>query len=717
MSAAESNARRVRLVLELLADRPDGLPKTSGPEAVFPQVFSRIPQEGLEAETLKRGLSRAEAYLTWTTVDLVKAGWLEKSGTGLWKITVEGRQALEDYPDATALAAEARNRYNAWSALSSEQKQEQLSTTIIAVDKDEEVIRLAALPFVERGLQEGDSVFAPGRAVWGYGPVNELRSVFVDAPDPEAGNFVDKLKVQMANVSDDARLLMAELVCWQLLPISSGTIGERAKKERVQTLLGYMDHPVQIPAEVAKAFKSGSFNPGLAMNNNLYPALVLIIRLLDSWLKKTEADKELLLGDAWAWRDFVNGLPGHRFPTQRNSLAYIVHPQLISSIVSERHKLAIRTAFIGEIGESSSDVDRDLLAIILRLQQKTGGSVNFYEEPFAHEWKRQPTDTTDLEPEPDVEAPDVEIAPSGQRRRFRQADSDLAESLYFDREWLQKTLNLLERRGQVILYGPPGTGKTFVAMKLSKHIAGDKYTEIVQFHPSYSYEDFFQGYRPVTSPSGSLTYELKDGPLRRIVDQAVMNPEFNYVLVIDEINRGNLAKIFGELYFLLEYRDQPIKLQYSRDDEDFFVLPANLFLIGTMNTSDRSIALLDAAMRRRFSFVELHPDKHPTKTVLTRWLNRHGLDNEPAALLAAVNAKIGNSDFRIGPSYLMPGDCQFGSGQLEEIWEYEILPLLNEHHYGERVDVEKVYGLRALRAQLNTPPPPAATDPTDSLAG
>lgn len=117
MSPAESNARRLRLILELLADSPDGLPKTSGPDAVFPRVFSRIPQEDSEAEILESGRSRAEAYLTWTTVDLVKAGWLQKSGTGLWRITAEGRRALDGYPDATALAAEARNRYNAWSAL------------------------------------------------------------------------------------------------------------------------------------------------------------------------------------------------------------------------------------------------------------------------------------------------------------------------------------------------------------------------------------------------------------------------------------------------------------------------------------------------------------------------------------------------------------------------------------------------------------------------
>ncbi|MBM6622123.1 AAA family ATPase [Micrococcaceae bacterium RIT802] len=713
MSAAENNVQRVRLMLEFLAHHPEGLPPTSGPEAFFPQVFSQVPEEGSESTQLKDGLSRGESNLMWSSVDLVKAGWLEKSGTGVWKATAPGVHALEDYPDAQGLVAEARNRYNAWSALTSRQKQEQLSTTIVAVDKNEEVVRQAALPFVERGLRAGDSVFSPGRPVWQSGSVDDLRSVFVDAPDPESGNFVDKLKVQMADVSDDARLLMAELVCWQLLPISPGTIGERAKTERVQALLGYMDHPVQIPAEIARAFKNGTFNPGPAMSNNLYGALVMIIQLLDSWLKQTDDEKEVLLGDAWAWRDFVNDLPGHSFPTQRNSLTYIVHPLRISSIVSEAHKLAIRDAFIGEVGEGSADVDRDLLAIILKLQQKAGGPVGFYAEPFAHEWKKQPQ--ADVVPDPEPE-PDTGLAVETRatlRRPFRAADATLAESLYIDADWLQKQLDLLERRGQIILYGPPGTGKTFVAMTLANHVAGDgEYTEIVQFHPSYTYEDFFQGYRPVTTEAGSLTYELKDGPLRRIVEQARKNPEFSYVLVIDEINRGNLAKIFGELYFLLEYRDRPIKLQYSRDGEDSFVMPANLFLIGTMNTSDRSIALLDTAMRRRFSFVELHPAKYPIDAVLARWLDRHGLGKEPADLLALANAQIGAADFRIGPSYLMPKDGLFQPGQLEDIWEYDILPLLTEHHYGERIDVEGTYGLEALRVRMKTSPP-ATADPAE----
>lgn len=698
MTAAENNAKRLQLILQMLADNPDGLDKSS---ALFPAVFERVALEGAENDIVSGGKLRGESNLVWSSVDFVKAGWIEKNGNGLWKITSGGREALQEFPNPIDLSAEAHSRYDAWSAASTAQKQEQLRTTIVAVDADEELIRDAALPFVERGLQNTDSVFAPGRQAWSPGPVRELRAVFIDSPDPDAGNFVDKLKLQMAHVSDDARLLMAELVCWQLLPISPRTIGERAKKERVQTLLGYMDHPVQIPAEVSRGFKAGSFNPGPAMSNKLYEALVLIITLLEAWLEKTELEREALLSDAWAWRGFVNQIPGHSFRTQRNSLIYLVHPQSITSIVSEDHKVRIRDAFIGEIGAPSDDVDRDLLGLILKLQEKSGTSINFYEPPYLNEWNQQlATEQLKLIGAEDGESSE-DLAAAATRRRFPPADQTLAESLFIERAWLQKQLDLLERRRQIIFYGPPGTGKTFVSLKIAEYVAGDpRYTEIVQFHPSYSYEDFFQGYRPTTSESGSLTYRLQDGPLRRIVDQAVKNPEFNYVLVIDEINRGNLAKIFGELYFLLEYRDKPIKLQYSSDADDSFALPSNLFLIGTMNTSDRSIALLDAAMRRRFAFVELHPEREPVRSVLEKWLRGRGASDQPAVLLRALNGRIADADFQIGPSYLMAEDASPDGSHLDLVWEHEILPLLEEYHYGESINVEEVYGLPALRAEL-----------------
>ncbi|SCZ16664.1 AAA domain (dynein-related subfamily) [Streptomyces sp. 136MFCol5.1] len=133
----------------------------------------------------------------------------------------------------------------------------------------------------------------------------------------------------------------------------------------------------------------------------------------------------------------------------------------------------------------------------------------------------------------------------------------------------------------------------------------------MQFHPSYSYEDFFEGFRPQEDPeTREVAFRLTAGPLRELADLALRegNRHIPYFLITDEINRANLAKDFGELYFLLEYRNKSVRLIYSGDD---FALPPNLFVIGTMNTADRSIALVDAAMRRRFAFVELSPRTEP----------------------------------------------------------------------------------------------------------
>lgn len=273
--------------------------------------------------------------------------------------------------------------------------------------------------------------------------------------------------------------------------------------------------------------------------------------------------------------------------------------------------------------------------------------------------------------------------PTVERLGFPPLTQEFADSLYMPLASLQRIADLLLARRQIVLYGPPGTGKTYVAMSLAEYLVSDaSNVQLVQFHPSYSYEDFFEGYRPTERG----TFALTAGPLRRIANEARDNPGEPYILIIDELNRANIAKVFGELYFLLEYRRKKVRLQYS---DDLFDLPPNLFLIGTMNTADRSIALLDAAMRRRFSFLELHPDTDPVRGVLAR---RYGPDDRRTRLLAALNEKLEDRDLRIGPSYLMRED------DLERIWEYDILPLLQEHYYG-RLDHDEVrarFGLEAL---------------------
>lgn len=258
---------------------------------------------------------------------------------------------------------------------------------------------------------------------------------------------------------------------------------------------------------------------------------------------------------------------------------------------------------------------------------------------------------------------------------------ELADELMFDVEFLERVEKLLEDKRQVIFQGPPGTGKTYTAKKLAVCLAGsEERVRLVQFHPSYAYEDFVQGFRPklIDRQPG---FELKDGPLLDMAKMAEQDPEQKHFLVIDEINRGNLAKVFGEMYFLLEYRDEEMRLQYSESGETF-AMPPNLYIIGTMNTADRSIALVDLALRRRFYFVEFHPNEWPVEGLLHRWLDA---DNPGMAWAADIvdraNELLADRDAAIGPSYLMKEGLDEEKARM--IWEHNVLPYVEEHLYGQ----------------------------------
>ncbi|MCO5175801.1 MAG: AAA family ATPase [Thermomicrobiales bacterium] len=269
----------------------------------------------------------------------------------------------------------------------------------------------------------------------------------------------------------------------------------------------------------------------------------------------------------------------------------------------------------------------------------------------------------------------------------------LADELLLPVEFLLRINNLLDDKRQAIFYGPPGTGKTYVARRLAETIAGDSSrVALVQFHPSYAYEDFVQGYRPAASGG----FELRNGPLVRIANAAREDPGQTYVLLIDEINRGNIAKVFGELYFLLEYRDHELSLQYS---DEPFALPENLWIIGTMNTADRSIALIDAALRRRFYFVPFMPSEAPIDGLLRRWLARHKPQMQYVAdYVDRANQMLDNRDSAIGPSYFMK--TTLDDAWLAMIWDHAILPYVAEHFFGqeERVDqfrLDRIAGTEA----------------------
>jgi hypothetical protein len=268
-----------------------------------------------------------------------------------------------------------------------------------------------------------------------------------------------------------------------------------------------------------------------------------------------------------------------------------------------------------------------------------------------------------------------------------------ASELFLPRVDIESLRELLLHRQNVVLQGPPGAGKTFLASRLAALLTGQrdsKRVRFVQFHQAYSYEDFVQGYRPVEGGG----FARRDGPLLRICEEARHNIDDKYVLLIDEINRGNLSKILGESMMLVEpdKRDKrwAISLTYSKEDEAPFYIPPNLYIIGTMNTADRSLALVDYALRRRFAFVDVTPAiDEPTfqKHLLQlgappRLIERIRDRVRQVNTLIADDESLGKG-FLVGHSYFTqkPGNGVLDDAWYERIVEYELEPLLREYWF------------------------------------
>ncbi|MCY4082579.1 MAG: AAA family ATPase [Caldilineaceae bacterium] len=288
---------------------------------------------------------------------------------------------------------------------------------------------------------------------------------------------------------------------------------------------------------------------------------------------------------------------------------------------------------------------------------------------------------------------------------------ELADKLLLPLSFFREVTTLLNEKRQVIFQGPPGTGKTYVAQELARCLAGSKdRVALVQFHASYAYEDFVQGFRPKVDRGGQAGFRLHDGPLVRAARRAQVdtdaNPEAKHFLIIDEINRGNIAKVFGELYFLLEYRNEHISLLYQQEPEETFSLPDNLYFIGTMNTADRSIALVDLALRRRFEFISFHPDEEPVKSVLRKWLRKQIRDGKTppdfewvADVVEEANKQlVRHKHAAIGPSYFMKQGLSEQS--VRRIWKYSVMPYLEEVLFEDESEVDN-FGLDKLRIKAD----------------
>ena len=263
-------------------------------------------------------------------------------------------------------------------------------------------------------------------------------------------------------------------------------------------------------------------------------------------------------------------------------------------------------------------------------------------------------------------------------------EEDFLKEVYMGKSDYEILTSLLRNKKNVILQGAPGVGKTFAAKRLAYSLMGIKDPNrvmMVQFHQNYSYEDFIMGFRP--SASG---FELKKGPFYNFCKKANEDKENDYFFIIDEINRGNLSKIFGELFMLIENDKRGVSLQLLYSDEKFDV-PENVYIIGMMNTADRSLAILDYALRRRFAFYELSPAF--SSEGFRKY--REEIDNPKFDRLIDsienLNKVIENDDslgrgFRIGHSYFCTKQ-DVDDMWLNSVITYEILPLLSEYWFDE----------------------------------
>jgi 5-methylcytosine-specific restriction protein B len=257
--------------------------------------------------------------------------------------------------------------------------------------------------------------------------------------------------------------------------------------------------------------------------------------------------------------------------------------------------------------------------------------------------------------------------------------SSCAEHTGFEEALLARWVRAIERKGQAVAYGPPGTGKTYVAEHLARHLisGGDGFYEVVQFHPAYAYEDFVQGIRPKPKADGRLDYPVVPGRFLDFCEEA-KSRQGRCVLIIDEINRANLARVFGELMYLLEYRDREVPLAAGRS----FGIPTNVRIIGTMNTADRSIALVDHALRRRFAFLALYPNYD----LLRKYHQRTGFDVKALiGVLRKLNRQIGDRHYEVGITFFLREDV---ADQLEDIWIMEIEPYLEEYFFDQQDKVD-----------------------------
>ena len=436
--------------------------------------------------------------------------------------------------------------------------------------------------------------------------------MYVDKLDDlSSDSFVVKLERQLKLASPDAKCLWAEMTWVYRLIQLRQSMGPANKRGRIGEIWKWSERDFPAGHELLDdaVLGAGVVNPGTAYNTLAWREFRFFVVAMVGWFSLGRNEREKLLDRAW---DFASWLDATEFATGRmfrHAFLFLLFPDEFEPIVSNQGKRRIVSKLHhGDRLDTSNQVELDqaLLAIRQRLEDEyPDEKVHFYLSPIKELWQSAPAPPKPLKKGGTVrekEAKPYQVDPNA-----TYTVNDAHQDLFIPRDHFNRLITSIKSRKNLILQGPPGTGKTFIARRVAWCLIGRQDNdpiEMVQFHQSYAYEDFVQGYRP--TDDGGFT--LKDGVFHRFCERARANPGTPHVFINDEINRGNLSRIFGELLMLIEAdkrtEDYAVALIYS--DKRFHV-PENVFILGMMNTADRSLALVDYALRRRFAFETLEP--------------------------------------------------------------------------------------------------------------
>ena len=522
---------------------------------------------------------------------------------------------------------------------------------------------------------------------------------------PPSGPFIEWLQRRLRLASPDAKCLWAEMTWMYRLIQVSGSRKPETKRKEIAKIWNWSgrDFPKSHKLLDNSVLGAGILTPGNPYDVYAWKEFRFFVVAMDEWFLFEENKRTILLGNAWdfaSWLDDTEFASGRMF---RHALLFLLFPNEFEPIASNEGKRQIvRKLHQGDLFDESKQLefDRVLIPIRKRLEKEYPDKrFHFYRTPFKELWQPRPASGK--------LAKSNEIVRK-ERTKPDQVDPngtyDLGEAhqdLFIPLDGLKRLLASIETRKNLILQGPPGTGKTFIARRIAWCLIGRKDNssiEMVQFHQSYAYEDFVQGYRP-TDDGG---FELKEGVFHRFCERARANSETPHVFIIDEINRGNLSRIFGELLMLIEHdkRSENFAVALTYSDHRFHV-PENVYILGMMNTADRSLALVDYALRRRFAFESLEPaygtdygqkafekhltDKGANPNLVRRITDRMGKLNERIR----KDNELGRG-FQIGHSYFVPSEGEEPSEDwYRRVVDTQIAPLLREYWFDSPDDIEE----------------------------